>query len=339
MRVKILPNEGNFLSVWNAPIPIENIGVYLIPIIGFLLAATQVFGTSPDYSNYDIFFDLARSEGLGVLIESRFEPGFSIFSILLAEWIDSNVIVYALIVAAAMLLKGWAVQTYSLNYKIFFIVLAFYMVRYFPLHELTQLRAACAISLALAGAIVLWQGNFIFGALVCIIASIFHFSVVAVIPALLFFSNKRWKVAFIAFCAFNLTYFFTALITEYSSDLIKIIEVYKIVGFGDVDPNPLAIQLLIDWTLIFVSLISWNKLSLLMKRIVLFELIGMAIFYGGMEFAVIAHRMREFYSVFWVFFVADGLRRSDTRLMSYIFICISMIFYSYVFFINGTFFE
>ena len=117
------------------------------------------------------------------------------------------------------------------------------------------------------------------------------------------------------------------------------VDAYQAGGFGEDRPNPFAIQLLIDWTMIAVSLIMWDRLSLLMKRIVLLEIIGMAIFYGGIDFAVIAHRIREFYSVFWVLFVADGLRQNGTRWLTYCFIFVCVIFYSYVFIFSEAFFN
>ena len=83
----------------------------------------------------------------------------------------------------------------------------------------------------------------------------------------------------------------------------------------------------------------WGRLTLLMKRIVLVEIIGMAIFYGAIEFAVVAHRMREFYSVLWVLFVADGLQIKSTKLITSGFILACIIFYSYIFVIDGVFFH
>lgn len=307
--------------------------------IGFLLSVTQILGESPDYSQYDEFFDLVRSEGLDTLIVSRFEPGFSIFSIFLTALFATNVFVYSWIVVAAMLLKGWAISVYSADQKIFFIVAAFYFARYFPIHELTQLRAACAIALILVGAIVLWEGNFLVGTLICASTLLFHMSAAAVIPALFLPSSKRWQVMFIAFATLVLTSTFSDFFTGYLGDFIPIVAAYQTGGFGEDRPNPFAIQLLIDWTMITVSLIMWNRLSSLMKRIVLFEIIGMAIFYGAIDLAVVAHRTREFYSVFWVLFVTDGLRQNGTKLLTYSFVFVSAIFYSYVFIISETFFN
>lgn len=311
----------------------------LFALFGFLLAITQILGQSPDYSDYNDFFDLVRSEGLDVLAVSRFEPGFSILALVLTKLFTTNVIVYGWIVVAAMLLKGWAINAYSSSQKIFFVVAAFYFSRYFPLHELTQLRAACAIALILVGAIFLWKGNFLIGSLICASALLFHMSAAAVIPALFVATSKRWQVMFIAFMAFVFTSAFSGILTGYLGNFIPMVDAYQAGGFGEDGPNPFAIQLLIDWTMIAVSLIMWDRLSLLMKRIVLLEIIGLAIFYGGIDFAVVAHRIREFYSIFWVLFVADGLRQNVTGWLTYIFVFLCVFFYSYVFIFSDAFFN
>ncbi len=316
-----------------------NYPIVLIVLVGFLLSVTQIFGQSPDYSDYSDFFDLVRSEGLEVLVVSRFEPGFSIFALVLTTLLTTNVVVYSCIVAGALILKGWVIRAYLSSRKLFIFVVAFYFVRYFPLHELTQLRAACAIALILVGAMVLWKGKLLSGILICALAVTFHMSSVAIIPALFLPSIKRWQVMSITFMVFVLIFIFSGLITGYLGNVILVFDSYQVVGFGDDRPNPFSIQLLIDWAMIVVSLIMWNRLSLLMKRVILLELIGMAIFYGGIEFAVIAHRFREFYSVFWVIFVTEGLRQKATELVTSGFVLVSITFYFYIFFLDGNFFH
>jgi hypothetical protein len=72
-------------------------GVFLMTLFalfGFLLAITQILGQSPDYSDYNDFFDLVRSGDLDVLAVSRFEPGFSILALVLTKLFTTNVIVY-----------------------------------------------------------------------------------------------------------------------------------------------------------------------------------------------------------------------------------------------------
>ena len=308
-------------------------------LIGLLLSATQILGESPDYSQYDEFFALIRNEGLDALVESRFEPGFSIFAFFLTTLSSVNIVVYSGIVVAAMLLKGWAISAYSASLNIFIITALFYFARYFPLHELTQLRAACAIALILSGAVFLWKGNLVIGALLCALSLLFHMSAAAVIPALLLVVSQRSRVILIACVIFIFTSAFSGILTGYLGNFISMVDSYQTSGFGKDLPNPFAVQLLIDWTMIAISLVMWDRLSLLMKRIVLLELIGMGVFYGVNEFAVVAHRIREFYSVFWVLFVADGLRQKDTKLLIYGFVLTCIIFYFYIFVFSKNFFN
>ncbi len=316
--------------------------VYFIALFacsGFLLAVTQVFGESPDYSQYDDFFDLVRTEGLDVLSVSRFEPGFSILSLGLTKLFDTNVVVYSWIVVTAMLLKGWAIIAYSSSQKIFFAVAAFYFARYYPLHELTQLRAAFAIGFLMVATFFLWRGNRRFGLWACAAALLFHMSAAAVIPALLIQPLRRRLVILIGISVFVLVFAGAGFVSDYLAIYISVFEGYQASGFGDVAPNPFSVALLLDWAMIAVSLIMWNRLSLLMKRIVFLEIIGMAIFYGLLGSPVIAHRIRELYSVFWIFFVADGLRLKAVKIPTTVFAVVSIGLYSYFFIFSGTFFH
>lgn len=315
--------------------------IFSFSLCGLLLAATQMLGESPDYFNYSKFFDLARSEGLNIFTVSRFEPGFSVFAVFLGALFSSNTIVYGWFVAGSMLLKGWAINFYSANKKIFFITAAFYFARYFSLHELTQLRAALGISLTLVGAISLWQGHFYRGALICAIALLFHMSVAAAVPALFLSPSKRWKVILFALITFVTISIVSNFLLNYLANFVLILDAYQANGFGDEKPNPFALQILIDWGMIIFALLFWDKLTLLMKRVVLLELIGLAIFYGAIEFAIVAHRMQELYSVFWILFVAEGaqLKNMKVSMVTYGFVFLSIIFYSDVFIISGGFFN
>lgn len=318
---------------WRIYIIKNSYWIALFALIGFLLSITQILGVSRDYLNYDDFFNVVRTNGLNVLFESRFEPGFTILTIILTAGVSVNVVVYSLFVVIAMILKGWLIKVCSSSQKIFLVVAAFYLVRYFPLHELTQLRLALGIALILVGTIFLWEGEIYTGTAICVSALLFHMSVVAIIPALFLNLVKRWQVISIALVVFILTSILSGFLTSYLSGFIQAIKIYQDNNFENLNPNPLAIYLLIDWAMIVVSLLMWKKNSLLMKRVVLLEILGMAIFYGAIDFGVIAIRIRESYSVFWVLFVADSLRRSSTIEVTYIFVSACIIFYFYLYMI------
>jgi hypothetical protein len=164
-------------------------------------------------------------------------------------------------------------------------------------------------------------------------------SAVAIIPALFFRPTKRWHVILISFSVFALIFEGVNILNTYLEDYIRVLAIYNEIGFGDVLPNPFSVGLLLDWGMIVVSLIMWKRLSLVMKRVVFLELIGMAIFYGVISFPLMAHRFGEIFSVFWVLFVADGLRQNVVRIPTAGFAMASIAFYPYVFIFRGDFFH
>lgn len=308
--------------------------IFVFSIFGYILSANQFFGISRDYINYVAIFDQARSISLNTLFETRIEPGFTALSIILTKLFSVNLIVYSLIVFASLLLKGWAISNKLLSTKIFFVVAAFYLVRYFPIHELTQLRIGLAISLVLAGSIFLWNGNILVGTLICISSMLFHVSVAAIIPALYIYTPKRWKVTLISLTFFLTSFFLAGLATEYLSGFLTILKDYEAnEQFGELKPNILAPYILIDLTMIIISIINWRRLTKLMRRVIILEIIGFSIFYGAIEFSVIAIRIRELFSVFWILYVADGLKQKGMALFIYVFILTNIIFYFYLFFL------
>jgi hypothetical protein len=252
---------------------------------------------------------------------------------------STNAVIYGWIVLTVMLLKGWAINTYSSSQKILLIAATFYFVRYFPLHELTQLRAACGIGFLMVAATLLWKGNRLYGLLACAMALLFHMSVALLVPALLVQPTKRWHVITMGLGVFLPIFMGASFVSGYLGNYISVFSGYEELGFGHEAPNPFSVALVLDWAMIALALIKWNGLSLLMRRIVFLELVGMAIFYGALGFPVIAHRFREIFSVFWVFFVADGLRNRAVRLPTAGFVVASIVFYSYSFIFSGAFFH
>jgi len=318
--------------------PVSNYAVFVFAFFGSILCSTQLLGEGPDYYNYNEFFNLARVSGFEVLKLSRFEPGFSMLAFALARLFTINFIVYSFIVAFALLLKGWGIGVCSQNHKVFIIAAIFYFLRFYPLHELTQLRAACALGLLIVSAIFFWNGRKIFGILACIAALSFHMSAAIVIPALFLYSSTRWAVILLGSFIFALATFGASIVSDYAANNISVVAAYQAAGFGDEAPDPLAITLLLDWTMIAVSLFMWNKLSILMKRVVLIELIGMALFYSLLDFPAFPSRIREAYSVFWLFFVIDGFKLNVLKVPLILFVGLSAAIYGYIYFIKEGFF-
>lgn len=303
-------------------------------LVGFVLSITQVFGLSRDYQNYVDFFDLARNDGFLVLSGNRFEPGFSILSLFFVNIFNSDLIVYSFFVLISMLLKGLAIGILSPSKKIFLLICLFYMARYFPLHELTQLRVSVGAGLILLGAVFFWSGRVFWGGVICALALLFHLSTAAIIPIILISQSKRWRVILIAIVIFVFIFYAADILNEYFSGFIPVLNDYeKSKDQFELRPNPIAIYILIDWAMIIWSLLYWKRLSETMRHIIFIELVGLSIFYGAMDFSAVAIRVRELYGVFWIVFAISGLKKRDTALPVFVFVIANIYFYFYLFFL------
>ena len=313
--------------------------VLLFVLIGFSVSVEKIFGESPDYLQYDIFFSLVRNQGINIVYQSRFEVGFLLLAIFFTTTSISNQLVYGWFVVVAMLLKGFTIYSYSSSRRIFIIVSIFYLTRYFPLHELTQLRAACSFGLLLIAATFLWKENKPSFIIFSVLAVMFHMSAAIAIPLLFLKSNKRWVVLIIGFGVFALTSLIAKIIFDYFANYFTIIAAYQAVNYGEWQlVRAFAITVVLDWVMILGSLIIWTRITFFMKQVVILQIIGMAIFYALLDLPVFASRMREVFSVFWLIFVADGLRYKYTRAFTLYFVIVTVLVYCYIYFIKGDFF-
>jgi hypothetical protein len=243
-------------------------------------------------------------------------------------------------VIAAMLLKGRIIYTYSASQRIFIVLAVFYFIRYFPLHELTQLRAACALALLLIATNYFWKGNKFSGIIIFSTALMFHMSTAFAIPALFFFKiTKRWLVIIIGIGFFTIASLGASIVSIYLTSYITVLSAYESQGWGEWAPNPFAITIILDWAMIVFSLVKWNSITLLMKRAIVLEIIGMALFYGLLDFPAFASRVRDIYSIFWLIYIADGLQLKKLRIPIMSFVTSSLLVYSYIYFIKGDFFK
>jgi len=319
-----------------------------LSLIIFLLVFFQIPGEAPDWQSYDRFFNLLLIDGLDVLVTSRAEPGFVIVSFFLTELFSSNLAVFGVIAASAIFLKCWAINQFSSSRLVFLVIMLFYLIRFAPLHELTQVRAACSTSFMVIAFVLSWRGNRIGGVVACAAALAFHLCAIIIIPLVLLLQlRSRFTQALslktvitVSVVVFITTLFAVKPAVNYLQDSFMVIAMYQAVGFGYVAPNPFSAALLLDWGMIIGGLVMWGRLPSMMKYVLLLEIIGMAIFYASMDFAVIAHRYREYFAVLWVFFVAQGLQqRTPVKEVSILFVIASIALYSYLFFFSGKFFS
>lgn len=318
-----------------------------LSLIVFQLAFYQIPGEAPDWQEYNYFFNLLRTDGLDLLGTSRFEPGFVIVGFYLTVLFSSNLTVFGLIAAISIALKCWAINQFSSSRMVFFVVMLFYLIRFAPLHEFTQLRVACSIAFLFVALVFSWRGKLIASIAACAAALIFHFTSVAIIPLVLLMHLRDRLIQFLSLknvitlslAVFVATSFGIKLAVNYFQDIFLVVAMYQQAGFGDEAANPLSTVLLLDWGMIIVGLVLWGRLPPMMRYVLLLELIGRAIFYAAIDFQVVAHRFREMLEVFWVFFVVLGLQqKKPVKEISVLFVIASFVLYSYLYFFSGKFF-
>lgn len=334
-----MTTDKNIVAPEESPAGVSHIYWFVLSFAVFLLAFYQIPGESRDWQNYNDFFDLVRNDGIGTIGVSRVEAGFVVMSLFLTKLFSSNFAVYGIIAGSTTYIKCWAINQFSSEKIIFFLVTFYYLVRFAPLHELTQLRVACAIAFLLTAFVLIWRNYRIAAFIACAGALAFHFSSIVIVPVLFMKSFSRKTLVIVTLAVFLAVSLGLALLVYYFQDSFTILKFYQQVGFGDDIPNPLSSALLLDWGMIAVALLMWDRLSPPMKHVLLLELVGMAIFYASMDFAVISHRIREAFSVFWVFFIAEGL--SQDRLVKEVcllYLIAGVALYLYLYLLSGQYF-
>ncbi|MDB5797080.1 MAG: EpsG family protein [Paucimonas sp.] len=311
----------------------------LFALAAFLLSLYQVFGVSPDFEQYAVFLDTLRAGGLDAVRERRFEPGFTLFSYGLARMIDSNIALVSALAMVCVLAKGWALGRACPGQACFAALGCYYLVRYFPLHEITQIRVSLAIACLLLAQVAVWSSRPWLALLACATALGFHTSALLVMPFLFFQPVSRGKVIAIAILALVLTRLQMPAVLSMTGSVLAGVEMYQKQGFGDRPANPVSLALLLDWCMVLFALVRWNSLSVFARKSVLLPLLGMAFYYGAMPWPVVAHRMFEMFSVFWVFFLADLLQRPALRPAAVAFMLLSGGWYSYIYIFSDRMFK
>lgn len=259
----------------------------------FLVAVLQPFGIAPDYPNYEYFFQQARVDFVGGGVV-RFEPGFVYIATLLGKLISSDLLVYGIFVVMAVVIKLFAMnQTFisagARRKYYLYLGIVFFLCRFFPLHELTQLRASLAISFIMLGAFLVWQRRRALGAAAALGAVLFHYSSLIVAPFYFLPRMSRRLALMLPVGLMLLLHFLSPLVIGVAQIYFLVFETYEF-GHPEDALNPLSPVLLPEFFLIVVAFMYWRHLNEAMRRIVVIEMFGLALFYGLIDFVVIAVR-------------------------------------------------
>lgn len=278
----------------------------LLTIVGFFVSVTQWFGISPDYMNYDTFFYNARLYFSDEWATNRFEPAFIIVSYLTAQFFESNLVVYSIIMCAGMAIKMIVIGRFSNSIIYFLLATTLYLAKYFSLHELTQLRASIAIALLLLAFYLKLQRRWTLVSFFSILAVLFHYSSLLFIPFLLMPTislSLTLSIGITAFIAVKLLLW--PLMPIISSYFVVIDSYFS----GDVlmsAPRALSPVFYPEYFIMTCYFLMWSKLTDPIKWVTSLQFFGFAILFGFSEFPVLGIRVREIYSFFWVVCVAQA---------------------------------
>ena len=312
--------------------------ISLLVLYGTTVAYFQPFGLSPDYADYSIIFDLTRQVELQIFSASRFEPGFSAAALVFTFFFSTNVEVYTVFVFFCLLSKFIVINALSKSFYSFLLAGLVYLFCFFPLHELTQLRVACSTSCVFLAVLLISRNRIAFGSIPGMMAIVFHYSSVALIPFLYCKVIKLLPAVGFALLTYLLLAFNAQSIAFFLQGKFQTVAQMGVTGFGDVTPNPVNAFNVIKITAVILAIAKWNHLTRLMKQVVLIQLVSLGIFYGMTEFPVIAFRIFELFSITWVFFIADGLSRKKTQSICFTITLLYSGVSIYLFFVDGRFF-
>jgi len=314
-----------------------NAALFILSISAFLIAVLQPFGYSPDYTNYEFFFQQVRIDFLGQLKESRFEPGFIYFSGWLAKIFTSDLLVYGLLVFLSIAVKLFFLKRFSNNAYYIYLACIFYAFKFFPLHELTQLRASLAVSVMMAALYFVQNEKKAVGVALCALAFSFHYSSGILFPFLFLPRLSRNMALGLALAVFSTLYLISHYAVDIASSYFPVFQMYQFSGLGERAINRFSPVFFPEFFMLAFGLYFWKSINDGMRHIIAIQLLGFAILYAFIEFPVVAVRGREFFSVLWTLFIVQASDcKNKIKFPIYIFvvasITLSLYQYSYLVF-------
>jgi hypothetical protein len=222
---------------------------------------------------------------------------------------------------------------YSLAMVLFFF-------KFFPLQDFNQLRGALAIGFLM---LVYYQwtmrGNLWLAVVFSTCAVLFHYVSAAVLPFLFLANNPLVLRRLFAF-GFGILLFGLIATSEhfalpFLAESIPRLRFYIGSGAQPAVSTYLSPVFYPEFFLLAVSAFFWKNCTDNMKRVVALQLVGFAIFYGFFEFGAIGTRIREAFSVFWLFYVADYSKvTTHLKAAILIFVLMNIALGSYLFYFS-----
>lgn len=161
---------------------------FLYILMGFvmvLIAGLREIGLDPDSENYEYsFHHYYQSSEMGMV-----EPSFTLISAVLNVFTDNVHLLFLVYAFLGVTIKLYA---FKKNLQYIFVPMMLYISFYFVLHEMTQIRAGVVSALFLLAVYYIAKKEKRKALLLIIVGSFFHYSSLALLPALMF-GNKNFN--------------------------------------------------------------------------------------------------------------------------------------------------
>jgi hypothetical protein len=314
----------------------------LIPLLAigacFLMVYLWPFGAPRDYEEYEAYFDSMREVGLLVTFrETRFEPGFAILAYAGSLAFRESLLAFAVLSSLFAGIKIAVLQSYAPHWWAATVATSFYLVRYLPIHEMTQLRASICAALLLAtyGFVVAgrWRTAVVLGGA----ALLTHMSAVFVLPLMALRVTRRRYLPLLFAVLFLSVLYGLPRVAAGLAGTFQVLEFYE---FGAETTSPFAAVVVLDALMIGASLLLWEHLSETMRHVVVMQIGALAFYFALLGAPALAHRIRELVSVFWVIFVAAAWSRHwSVQVATGVFVvsCAGLYTYTYLVAAGGFF--
>lgn len=311
-------------------------------VLFFVFIGLNFVEDGVDYQAYSQYFEELRSLDFFSAFVYRLEPVFVVLTLLFNQILPNSFLVYLAFLILSIILKTYIISKTRLAGFLFAILVVFYLFRFFPIHELTQIRVSLAIGLVMMS-FQRYDTRFLKWLLFAL-GCLTHYSTLILLPfvflvgaaqdgAINYIKHERliWTLIFITAAILGVI---SQLLINYLTPYFMVLQIYDSVGFGEQTVSPFNATILLDIFGILTGFALYGKMSASTRSWLYFQTLGLFTFYAMINFPIMAFRVKELFCVFWIFYIRDAMEYKGLvkfHAISFATLCIVMYFYFYFF--------
>lgn len=300
---------------WRRVLLIFTCSVLFLFLLG--LAAIRSPNVDHDYADYLGWFSTIRAGSLG-LVDFAKDPGFVVVSILVSALGGSYMWVAGIFAAIALGMK-LAVGRFAAGVAMLPLFLYLELCRFFLVQDMTAIRAAVAIPIMTLAVLMILRGRRKSGAIVFLVALLFHASALLGIPVLLvaWFGGIESRKPFIVLCvcAAGCLLFLKSLLL-YLSDMARVAD-YLSGNNEGAGISLLSVYFVVRVSLMVIIIVRWwGRVSPEDRFVVFCSGVGIAVQIVLSSNGALALRGAEVFGIFDIlmFLIPLRLLRKEAQL-------------------------